>query len=112
MRTRTVALGLAALLALAVATACGGDQDGASQATSTGSVEIKAVIISSDLAIGPNRFMVGLVTPDSEVITDAQVQFGFFKLSGDQGELRSEAQATVIKMMRGIVREKPDGTNI
>ena len=28
MRTRTVALGLAALLALAVATACGGDQDG------------------------------------------------------------------------------------
>jgi len=111
MRARTVALGLAAVLALVVATACGGDGGGgASQATSTGSAEIKAVIISSDLAIGPNRFMVGLVTPDSEVITDAQVQFGFFKLSGDQGELRSEAQATVIKMTRGIVREKPDGT--
>ena len=111
MRARTVALGLAAVLALVVATACGGDGGGgASQATSTGSAEIKAVIISSDLAIGPNRFMVGLVTPDSEVITDAQVQLGFFKLSGDQGELRSEAQATVIKMTRGIVREKPDGT--
>jgi len=111
MRARTVALGLAAVLALVVATACGGDGGGgASQATSTGSAEIKAVIISSDLAIGPNRFMVGLVTPDSEVITDAQVQFGFFKLSGDQGELGSEAQATVIKMTRGIVWEKPDGT--
>jgi len=113
MRTRTVALGLAALLALAVATACGGGDGvpgGDSQATSTASVEIKAVIISSDLAIGPNRFMVGLVTPDSEVITDAQVQFGFFKLSGDQGELRSEAKAMVNKMTRGIVQEKPDGT--
>jgi len=44
------------------------------------------------------------------VITDAQVQFGFFKLSGDQGGLRSEAKAVVNKMTRGIVREKPDGT--
>jgi hypothetical protein len=108
MRTGAVALGLAALLAL-LATGCGSG-GGGGQATSTGSAEIKAVIISSDLAVGSNRFMVGLVTPDSEVITDAQVQFGFFKLSGDQGELRSEAKATVIKMMRGIVRENPDGT--
>jgi hypothetical protein len=117
MRTRTVALGLAAVLVLAVVTACGGDQEQLagetgtpSGAASPGAAELSAVIISSDIAIGSNRFMVGLVTPDSEVITDAQVQFGFFKLNGDQGELRSEAQATVIKMIRGIVRENPDGT--
>ena len=35
MRTRTVALGLAALLALVVATACGGDQDGGPGGDST-----------------------------------------------------------------------------
>ncbi|MDO8612153.1 MAG: hypothetical protein Q7R32_04935 [Dehalococcoidia bacterium] len=35
MRTRTVALGLAALLALAVATACGGDQGGGPGGDST-----------------------------------------------------------------------------
>ncbi|MDP2674670.1 MAG: hypothetical protein Q8Q00_07165 [Dehalococcoidia bacterium] len=69
-----------------------------------------AVVISSDLAVGPNRFMVGLLTPQNEIVTDAQAKFRFFKLTGDQGQLRSEAQATVIKMMRGIVRDKPDGT--
>lgn len=35
MRTRTVALGLAAVLALALATACGGDQDGGPGGDST-----------------------------------------------------------------------------
>jgi len=113
VRAGAIALGLLALLALLAAACKSGDGEtpgSASRATSTASPGIKAVIISSDLAVGPNRFMVGLVTPDSEVITDATVQFGFFKLSGDQGELRSEAKATVNKMTRAIVREKPDGT--
>jgi len=121
MRKSTVALVLAALLALAVAIACGGGgktQEGAGGATTTpsasgtpGTGELKAVIISSDLAVGTNRFMVGLVQDDVPV-TDAQVQFGFLKLRGDQGELRSEVRATVIKMMRGVVQEKPDGTRV
>jgi len=121
MTKRRVALIVAAALALLLLAACGGDgkaPQGAGGATTTppasgtpGAGELKAVIISSDLAVGTNRFMVGLVQDDVPV-TDAQVQFGFLKLSGDQGELRSEARATVVKMMRGVVQEKPDGTRV
>src|SRR3990172_846058 len=117
MRKGTAALVVAAALALLV-TACGSGNGGGGGATTTpsasgtpGTGELKAVIISSDLAVGTNRFMAGLVQDDVPV-TDAQVQFGFLKLSGDQGELRSEARATVIKMTRGVVQEKPDGTRV
>ena len=68
----------AALLAAAVVAGCvGGD----SEAPQTGSIQ--AVVVSSDLAVGQNRFVLGLLTQDSKVITDAHVHFDFFRQGED-----------------------------
>lgn len=113
LKTKSI-LVLAGLLApLAVlAAACGGGSGETPAPSRTSAPELSATIISSDLAVGSNRFMVGLLTQDSQVVTDAEVQFAFFKVRGDQGELRSEKPATVIKMTRGIVQQKPDGSRV
>jgi len=67
----------AILLAAAVVAGCvGGD----SEAPPTG---IQAVVVSSDLAVGQNRFVLGLLTQDSKVITDAHVHFDFFRQGED-----------------------------
>jgi len=76
----------AAFLAAAVLAGCVGDEE-ASQAGS-----IQAVVVSSDLAVGQNRFVLGLLTEDSQVITDAQVHFAFFR-EGDDTIPVNEADA-------------------
>ena len=52
------------------------------------------ILATSELVVGPNRFAVGLVDAANQPIVDAQVTFGFFQLSGDQGTKRAEATAT------------------
>ncbi len=105
-------------LLLLAAAACGGGDDGetaqgtpvAPAASPTSDSGLSAVVISSDVSLGHNRFMVGLLEAETQVVTDAQAQFGFFKLDGDQGELRFETDATTMKMTKGITVENPDGT--
>ena len=67
----------ATLLAAAVLAGC---SDGASEAPQTG---VQAVVVSSDLAVGQNRFVLGLLTQDNKVITDAHVHFDFFRQGED-----------------------------
>ena len=74
--SRWLALG-AALLAAAVLAGCG---DGGPKTPEAG---IQALVVSSDLAVGQNRFVLGLLTPDNQVMTDAQVHFAFFKQGED-----------------------------
>ena len=81
---RWLALG-AALLGAAVLAGCVDN----SEAPSTG---IQAVVVSSDLAVGQNRFVLGLLTEDSQVITNAQVHFAFFR-EGDDAIPVNEADA-------------------
>jgi hypothetical protein len=71
-------LTLAATLLTAVALA--GCVDGDSEGPPTG---IQAVVVSSDLAVGQNRFVLGLLTEDSKVITDAHVHFEFYRQGDD-----------------------------
>jgi hypothetical protein len=73
---RWLALGAALLIATVVA----GCADSSSEAPPTG---IQAVVISSDLAVGQNRFVLGLLTQDNQVITDAHVHFDFFRQGDD-----------------------------
>ena len=98
-------------LLFAAAVACGGEGKQASKETATpsGAAALTAVVISSDISLGSNRFMVGLLE-DNRPVVDAEAQFAFFKLDGDQGELRFEAEATAVKMTMGITVDKPDGT--
>ena len=67
----------AVLLAAAVLAAC---VDGDSDAPQT---DIQAVVVSSDLAVGQNRFVLGLLTQDNKVITDAHVHFEFYQPGDD-----------------------------
>ena len=115
-RVRKWSLGLIlAVLPVAVAlatAACGGGegkQTSQETATPSGAPGLTAVVISSDISLGSNRFMVGLLE-ENQPVTDAEAQFAFFKLDGDQGELRFEAEATALKMTKGITVDKPDGT--
>lgn len=63
------------------------------------------VMATSDLAVGPNRFAVGIIDGSNKPIVDAKVTFGFFQLSGSDGVKRSESPATfrwVDQQTRGI----------
>ena len=75
----------ASLLAIALA-GCVGDPE------TSQSGSIQAVVVSSDLALGQNRFVLGLLTQDNQVIIDAQVHFSFFQ-EGDDTVPVSEAEA-------------------
>ena len=68
----------AVLLALGRPRRCVDDDRDASDAGS-----IQAVVVSSDLAVGQNRFVLGLLTEDSKVITDAHVHLDFFRQGTD-----------------------------
>jgi hypothetical protein len=63
------------------------------------------ILATSELVVGPNRFAVGMVDEANQPIVDAQVTFGFYQLSGDQGTKKAEAPATfrwVEQKLRGI----------
>ena len=113
-RRSTARIG-AVLIALAVlATACtGGTSDGGSNvATPTASTgpQITPVLIDSELVVGENRFTVGLLNEENEGVADAQVALRFFKLHGEQQELRGEAQATPITLEKSYTHTHEDGT--
>jgi hypothetical protein len=72
---RWAALGAALLVAVLA-----GCVDSNSEAPPTG---IQAVVVSSDLAVGQNRFVLGLLTENNQVITDAHVHFEFYRQGDD-----------------------------
>ncbi|MEE8386857.1 MAG: hypothetical protein V3S01_13160 [Dehalococcoidia bacterium] len=106
---RALAVGLV-LAALSLAAACGGG-DGKPQAeTPAPDKQLNAVVASSDLAVGPNRFSLGLITQDNELVTNAQLHFRFFKLDGEESILKSETDAKLIKVTNSFTRTREDGT--
>jgi hypothetical protein len=97
---------LAALAVIAAACSGGGGDGGDSDAIT----EVSPVIVNSELAVGENRFMIGLLSSENEEIVGAAVAFRFFKLDGDQQELREEAQATAITLEKTYTHTHEDGT--
>jgi len=59
----------------------------------TNGAELTPVLASSELALGRNRFAVGLIDAQNQPITSGQVHLEFFKLNGQTAEKRSEADA-------------------
>lgn len=55
--------------------------------------DLTPVLASSELALGRNRFAIGLIDPQNQPITSGQVHLEFFKLNGQTAEKRSEADA-------------------
>ena len=59
------------------------------------------VVASSELVVGRNRFALGIIDEQTKLpLPDAQVRFRFFTLKGDQGTLRSEADALFVATAR------------
>jgi len=87
-----------------LAVACGGGNGGGKAVK-----ELTAVVASSELAVGENRFIVGLLDQDTEEIIGAEVAFRFFKLDGDQETPKGEAEATALTVEKSYTHTHADG---
>lgn len=103
------------LLALAFA-ACGGggEKKTTSEPVATPTPQsIQPIIVSSDLAVGPNRFVVALVDQRQNTdIRGAQVRFRFFKLAkeGSEAILKGEMDASTVTVEKSYSHVHEDGT--
>ena len=86
-------------LLVVVAAACGGDDEGngtglaATESPGTGGGQgFSGVVVTGDLATGPNRFAVGVIDErQGRPLLNAEVSLRFFKLlSANEGQLRFE----------------------
>jgi len=113
---RTALLRLAAvLLALAaLATACGGGEpaDGTSPQfwrITLGEGELFPTVTNHTLAVGENRFSLGLLDRDDNPVLGAEMRLRFFDLNGDQPQLKSEADARFVPVELSFVDEQSGG---
>jgi len=90
------------LMVVAVLEACQSPQAPAAAPTATNPLikpkatsgaELSPVLASSELALGRNRFAVGLIDAQNQPITSGQVHIEFFKIDRQSAEKRSEADA-------------------
>jgi len=101
---RWLAIMLFGVLALtAVAAACGGSSgdsgDGEPEfpdVITLGEGQVFPVITNSALAVGENRFSLGLLDEENSFVLGADVHLRFFDLTGEQQLLKSEADARFI----------------
>jgi hypothetical protein len=110
-------------MVLAACGGSGGSGQTAAPAASTGSpaadqrAGFGAVVAASELAVGENRFSLGIIdNATGQPLPDADVHLRFFTLQGNQGTLKSESEARFIAPARdagvtGIIEHRhPDGT--
>jgi hypothetical protein len=95
---------------VALAIACGGGNAGSgTEDEAAGDENLTPVIISSDLAVGSNRFALGLIAPGNELVTDASVDLRFFKRTGEQAEFRAEMAAETVVVEKSFTHVHEDG---
>ena len=70
-----------------------------------GSGDVSPEIVNHTLAVGDNRFGLGLLDKNSEPILGAQVHLRFFDLTGDKPALKSEADPRFISVDLSFVDE-------
>ncbi len=96
------AAAMAVLVALSlIAAACGGDGSGDEQPQATtpagspgAGTNLAAQVVTSAQVVGPNRFALGVIDQDAGLpVLDGQLHFRFFKVDGDQAQLRFESDA-------------------
>lgn len=98
------------LAVIVLSGACGGSGDDDRIILTPIDSEILPIVISSDLAIGENRFMVGLIKQsDNGQILGADLKFRFFQLQGDTGTFRFEADVNPVRITKTYSHTHPDG---
>ena len=102
--------------ALTLAACGGGGEKSAPQPvvtpTATPTPTIEPIIVASDLAVGPNRFVVGLVDPTrNELVIDARLHLRLFKLESQAGTatLKAVVDARPLTVQRSYTHIHEDG---
>lgn len=75
--------------------------------------EIDPVIVSTDLAVGTNRFVIGLIDRETKaLVLDARLHFRFFRLEnrGAKEILKAEADARPLTIQKSYTHIHNDGT--
>lgn len=112
-RWARAAVALAAAVLLAVfAAACqgssGGSDDGSFATPSA--TDVIPVLVSHELVVGENRFVLGLQDRDGNLILGADVYLRFFRLTDGDATLVSETSARAVTIGDNSVDEHEDGT--
>jgi len=121
VKTTTISGGawLPVLVSLLLVAACGGGSKNAGFSSVVevgGDEKVTPVIANSELVVGPNRFVLGVLGPDGAPIVDAKIHLKFYFLNGDTATLKSEMDAVsrVPAREAGVAEEEvqvlPDGT--
>ncbi|MFB3093537.1 MAG: hypothetical protein ACE1ZN_03935, partial [Dehalococcoidia bacterium] len=102
---------LAALAVLATAAAaCGGSSAPSApefpDVITLGEGEVFPVITNSTLAVGENRFSLGLLDEENSPVLDADIHLRFFDLTGDEPALSSEADARFVPVELSFIDEQ------
>ncbi len=112
------AIAVAFLVIAIVLSACSssGNGDGEPGSADTPpAVGFAPQIVSSDLAVGDNRFILGLIDEvENSPVSDAQLHVRFFKLNGDEATLKSQGHAQIPRRRRDaagdqVVHPQPRG---
>lgn len=74
-----------------------------------GEPEVLPIVISSERVVGRNRFVLGLLDPENNLILDAQVRLRFFSVTGGQPQLSSAVEAQPIIVAKSFVHEHEMG---
>lgn len=131
-RRPAAAAGLLVAAGALVAAACGGGSEAGPTVAPVGSLSAQPcggagaadnlvftpsksdyfpVVVSSDLAVGRERFVVGLLDQDQAPVKDARLHFRFFCF-GDDGQriYKAETDATALTITKTYTHTHPDGT--
>ncbi len=105
------------LLLLLIIVACGNDAKTSGLATQAASISataptIRSMIVSTDLAVGANRLVVGLIDGENNVsVTNAPLNFRLFKLidRGHEEILKAEMVPQPIAFQKNFIHTHDDG---
>ncbi len=112
---------LALLATTLIAVGCGGGKTTPATATPTALTSARVtpapsqpqlVIVSSDVAVGPNRFVLGLLDAQGALVKDAQLHLSFVKLNtaGQPEGVKGETDARTLTVQKDYVATRSDGT--
>lgn len=113
--TRSFLLPLLGALAIGIAACGGGNGDAPTETdpvvlTPLPDGALLPTVISGDLAVGENRFLVGLVDQETgALVLDADLALAFFLLDSDEGTLKFEREAEPMVITRSYTHTHEDG---
>ena len=92
-------LALGALVALVTMTvaSCSADADPTPTPTSLPAADLRVALASTDIAVGPNRIVFGLIDPTAGAVRDARVQVATFFLAQGQVQTPGETVGAVYR---------------